>query len=180
MPFKDPEKRKTYNREYYKTPRGRAKAMASALKRTDEKYNSGECTIDEQWIMDNIFTQPCYYCGETDWRVLGCDRMDNNLPHTPENIVCCCKQCNKKRGNIPFNVFIERLRSGEILLKKNRPDCSKPVIALNDAGEVVYEFPSTAEAGRNGFDRSAVCKCCNGCYLREGNHKYKGLWWYWA
>ena len=63
----------------------------------------------------------------------------------------------------------------------NRPDCSKPIIARNPATlEIIYEFPSTREAERNEFNRSAVGKACRGCYLREGNHTYKGLDWYYV
>ena len=39
---------------------------------------------------------------------------------------------------------------------------SKSVGAFNKNGELVMSFPSTNEARRNGFDQSAVAKCCNG------------------
>lgn len=53
---------------------------------------------------------------------------------------------------------------------------SKQVGAFKD-GELVLVFPSTNEAGRLGFDRSVVSKCCRNCYLREGNNVYKGYTW---
>lgn len=62
--------------------------------------------------------------------------------------------------------------------QRNDPKRSKPVIAKNAEGNVVYEFPSTREAGRNGFNPSAVAAACRGCFHRDGNHKYKGLLWY--
>lgn len=62
----------------------------------------------------------------------------------------------------------------------SRPDViekqSKPVVAVKD-GVVVMEFPSTQEAGRNGFNSGAVCRCCRNCYMRECNY-YKGYYWY--
>ena len=172
------EKIADYMQQYYNTPLGRAKIMVGHFKQSDKKCNRGECTIDEQWIVNNIFTSKCHYCGETDWKQLGCDRIDNSLPHTPENVVCSCWDCNNKRGTMPFDEFVQRLKSGETLLKKNCPNLSKPVMALDEDRNIICEFPSTNEAGRNGFDHSNVSAACRGCYLREGNHKYKGLNWY--
>ena len=53
---------------------------------------------------------------------------------------------------------------------------SKAVGAYRN-GELVFTFPSTREAGRNGFDQRNVSKCCRNCYLREGNNVYKGYEW---
>lgn len=53
---------------------------------------------------------------------------------------------------------------------------SKQVGAFKD-GKLIMTFSSTNEAGRNGFDQSAVAKCCKNCYLREGNNVYKGFEW---
>ena len=40
---------------------------------------------------------------------------------------------------------------------------SKPVQGINPkTGKVVVEFPSTMEAGRNGFDQGNVAACCRG------------------
>ena len=39
---------------------------------------------------------------------------------------------------------------------------SKPVLQLSLSGDLIREWPSVAECGRNGFDISNVCKCCNG------------------
>lgn len=100
------EKRK----EYRKTPKGRAVYLVDNYKKDDKKYNRGECTITSQWVVDNIFTKPCIYCGETDWHKLGCDRKDNDLPHTPENVVSCCKDCNDKRQNKNYIDFLSLMQ----------------------------------------------------------------------
>lgn len=55
-------------------------------------------------------------------------------------------------------------------------EISKQVGAFKD-GELIMTFPSTMEAGRNGFDQSAVSRCCNKCFHREGNNVYKGYTW---
>ena len=54
--------------------------------------------------------------------------------------------------------------------------CSKAVGAYRN-GELVMTFPSTNEAHRNGFKKSAVSKCCHNCFHREGNNVYKGYEW---
>lgn len=99
-------KRTEYQRQYNKTPYGRAYALQRSYRHNDEKYNRGECTITAQWIIENIFTSKCYYCGKTDWHELGCDRIDNSKPHTPDNVVCCCKDCNSKRGKKEFEEYL--------------------------------------------------------------------------
>ena len=39
---------------------------------------------------------------------------------------------------------------------------SKPVLQLSLSGELIREWPSIHECGRNGFDKGAVWRCCNG------------------
>lgn len=100
------EKRLEYGKQRYQTPMGRASKLANRHNQEDKKYNRGECSLTAQWIIDNIFTQKCIYCGESDWRKLGCDRKDNSLPHTPSNVVPCCGECNIKRNRKPFEEFL--------------------------------------------------------------------------
>lgn len=95
-------------KQYYKTKFGRASNLVKAYRREDKKYNRGECTLTPQWVVDNIFSgQKCHYCKETDWTKLGCDRIDNSLPHTSDNVVCCCKECNIKKGTKSYEEFIK-------------------------------------------------------------------------
>lgn len=55
-----------------------------------------------------------------------------------------------------------RKQSSEHITKKAAA-LSKPVQALDKVtGEVVYEFPSTMEAGRQGFHSGCIAACCNG------------------
>ena len=54
---------------------------------------------------------------------------------------------------------------------------SKPVEALDKvSGRVVYIFPSTREAQRQGFFASNVSACCRNCFNRQGNNIYKGFY----
>lgn len=93
-----------YDARYRQTKEGRASNLINAHKREDKKYNRGNCDLTVPWFVRNIYTK-CIYCGETDWKKLGCDRIDNNLPHTMENVVPCCLDCNNKRKLKPFEQF---------------------------------------------------------------------------
>ena len=46
--------------------------------------------------------------------------------------------------------------------------CSKPVLQLSLTGELIREYPSIRECGRNGFERSGVIRCCKG---KQKTHK---------
>ena len=98
-----------YNKLYSKTPRGRANNLLSSYRANDIKYNRGECTITANWILDNILFEPCIYCGEKGWEIIGCDRKNNDLPHTPANCVPCCLSCNSKKGSMSYEEFKKML-----------------------------------------------------------------------
>ena len=46
--------------------------------------------------------------------------------------------------------------------------CSKPVLQLSLSGDLIREWESTQECGRNGFNQGAVAACCRG---EEKTHK---------
>ena len=85
-----------WNKQYYQTPIGRAYSLLNSYRQSDKAYGRGECTLTAQWIIDNIFTKPCAHCGKTGWDVIGCNRLDNSLPHTMDNVEPCCLECNVK------------------------------------------------------------------------------------
>lgn len=109
-----------YHREWQKEWRkkhpelARAQRMCDSYRTVDKKYSRGKSTITAQWVVKNIFTKSCIYCGEDDWRELGCDRIDNDKPHTPENVVCSCRKCNGKRRKRDFNEFLNFMRQQTI------------------------------------------------------------------
>lgn len=96
--------------EYNSTKEGRSKKLLRTYKRNDKNANRGECTLTAEWIVENIFSKPCHYCGESDWTKIGCDRIDNSKPHTPDNVVPCCARCNNKRGTKEYNEFIKIIK----------------------------------------------------------------------
>lgn len=89
------EQRKEYLKRYFKTPMGRAYSLLGAYNQSDKQHNRGNGDLTAKWIVENIFTKSCK-CGESDWRKLGCNRLDNNKPHTKDNVEPCCMKCNKK------------------------------------------------------------------------------------
>lgn len=93
------ERQREYFRQYLKTPLGRAHDLLGTYRVEDRKRGRGECTLTAQWIVDNIFTKPCVHCGETDWRKIGCNRLDNSKPHTEDNVEPCCMKCNNQLGS---------------------------------------------------------------------------------
>lgn len=135
------EKNAGYMVEYRKTPKGRAKMLIDSYRGEDKKYNRGECTLTADWVVENIFSQPCAHCGKIGWNIIGCNRLDNSLPHTPDNVEPCCCECNIK------------------LAGKEK---SKPVYQYTKDGELLAVWPSAAECGRNGFTQCKITDCING------------------
>ena len=133
--------------EYFKTPMGRAQKLVQTYKRNDKKHGRGECTLTAKWIVENIFTKKCAHCNKEGWQVIGCNRLDNSKPHTPDNVEPCCFEHNNELN------YIER---------------SKQVYQYTKEGELVKVWNSVNECGRNGYHKGAVWSCCNG---RVKTHK---------
>lgn len=91
----------------------RSKMLIASYRYRDKKRFNKEIDLDVDWFIDNIFNSKCIYCGESNWRELGCDRIDNNKPHTKDNVVCCCSTCNRMRGD-DFTID-EFLRIGKLI-----------------------------------------------------------------
>lgn len=71
------------------------------------------------------------------------------------------------KDNINHGTRNERAAKARINGKR-----SKKVLQLSLTGELIREWESTAECGRNGFKQGAVCNCCNG-----KQKTYKGYIW---
>lgn len=95
----------------------RASKLLSSYKLKDYKRNRF-FNLDKNWLITNILTSRCIYCGDTE--NLGCDRIDNELGHTYENVVPCCYSCNCARNN---NFTFEEMKAiGKTIanIKRNR------------------------------------------------------------
>ena len=139
-------------KQYQNTLIGRAHCLLNNYRYKDKKHNRGECTLTADWIVENIFSgQKCVYCGESDWKKLGCDRIDDSLPHTPENCQPCCLKCNDKkvRPNLS-KVMINNLK------------ISKSVLQYDFNGNLIKEWSSIMECERSGFSHQHISSCCKG------------------
>lgn len=98
--------------------RSKASKMISSYRIRDIKNKTTICDIDIDWMIDNIISKSCVYCGDT--HRIGCDRVDNTKGHTKDNVQPCCYECNVARGN-NFTVQ-EMLIIGEAIrrVKKER------------------------------------------------------------
>ena len=144
------EQHKEYNKEYRNTPMRRALDLLMAYNREDKKKGRGEGNLTAKWIADNIFTKPCIHCGESDWRKIGCNRIDNSKPHTKDNVEPCCYECNLK------------LEGKDI----------KQVFQYSLNNELIRVWESTQEVGRNGFNQGHISDCCLGKRNIHKNYKW--------
>lgn len=75
------------------------------------------------------------------------------------------------KENMNYGSRDARARKAISKANTNNPKLSKAVGAFKD-GKLVFTFPSTSEAQRQGFYSSAVSRCCNGKLPH-----YKGYTW---
>lgn len=78
--------------------RAKASKMISSYRNKDKKMGVEVTDIDIDWMIENILTQKCVYCGDD--KRIGCDRVDNSKGHTKDNVVPCCVECNTARSNL--------------------------------------------------------------------------------
>lgn len=69
-----------------------------------------------------LTASPCRYCGALPAQVAGADghdpytyngvdRIDSSKGYTADNCVPCCFPCNRIKGSLPVDVFLERVRA---------------------------------------------------------------------
>lgn len=75
--------------------RNRLKVMLNNYISIDEKKGM-TCTLTQS-DLERITSMPCHYCGDTNR--IGIDRINNKMPHTAENSLPCCVECNVARSD---------------------------------------------------------------------------------
>lgn len=107
----------------------------------------------------------------------GFEQVNHKDEVKTNNCVSNLEFCDAKYNN-SYGTRMERVSS----VQRNDPAKSKVVEAsrFSDFREICLRFASTREAGRNGYNQGAVSTCCIGCFNREGNSKYKNLYWRYA
>lgn len=139
------------HKKWLHTPIGRASTLLNSYNHKDEKQNRGKGNLTSKWIVEHIFSQPCAHCGKIGWDVIGCNRLNNDLPHTKDNVEPCCKECNDRLHNI------ER---------------SKKVYQYTLDGKFVAIYSSTKEAAKiNNYSQGNIYLCCIG--KRKSHNGYK-------
>lgn len=127
----------------------RACKLLQNYRALDKKYDRGECSLTVEDIY-SLWEQGCHWCGETDWHSLGADRIENTKPHTIDNVVCACGNCNVKRGR------------------------TKKVIQYTLDGQFVAEYESGVNAhSKTGINQSSISSCCYGYCKSAGGYVWK-------
>lgn len=108
----------------------RIEATASACIRSTECYSDIWQSIQtnnthvRDWV--NIAETPCFYCNKqplqvqkgrkdrgdaanVDWIHNGWDAVDPTKGHTLDNVVSCCKQCNRAKNDLSLEAFIRHI-----------------------------------------------------------------------
>ena len=128
-------------------------------------------------LTDNNGNQKNYYIHRVVYESFTGSPIPENLEinHIDE------RKDNNSRSNLELVSHKQNINWGTRNLRSakshtNNHKRSKPVGAFKN-GELVMTFPSTAEAGRQGFNQGAVVSCCRNCFNRTVNNKYKGFEW---
>ena len=73
-----------------------------------DRIRNREFDLTLKWFVDNIVNKICFYCGST--KHLGCDRVDNTKGHTKDNVIPCCVDCNRGRGDLTIEEYKNHIK----------------------------------------------------------------------
>ena len=73
--------------------------------KTGDKARGRNCDLTKEFIEEKI-SNGCSYCGERDIRLLGLDRVYNDLGHLKMNVVPACQRCNTLRRDMPYEAWL--------------------------------------------------------------------------
>lgn len=86
-----------------------------------DKKRGFDTDLTFEWMRANITNKPCHYCKQLG--DVGCDRVDNTKGHTMDNVVPCCCDCNRTRGD--RYTYKEMCELGIVIreIKERRSNC---------------------------------------------------------
>lgn len=95
--------------DYHETKKGRATNLLNSYVQADLERRGRRPELTQDDVIRKCFSDnsKCVYCGETSWKLLGLDRIDNSKAHDAHNTVCSCSNCNIKRYVKPFGQFLQ-------------------------------------------------------------------------
>jgi hypothetical protein len=113
------EHKKEYSKAYYEANKESLKEYSKAHNRTPKgkytkikrgaKVREINFAVPFQIYESKLWGEPCHYCG-VDIEVTGLDRKDSNKGYTPDNVVPCCYDCNRKKSTKPYEQFLEEIK----------------------------------------------------------------------
>lgn len=115
--YNNSNKAKETHKNYHKTFKGRYAYLLHSLKRYGKIY---ECTLTLENYCNLIKEQKCHYCDGPIFMsayATGLDRIDNKLGYHLDNVLPCCGECNKLRGD---RLSVDETKEIVNLLKKLR------------------------------------------------------------
>ena len=113
-------------------PKGRAafNAVLYQMKRRAIKRGIEWGMTTEQ--VQRLTKQNCFYCGHPpshskkhpnyngEYVYNGLDRVDNNKGYMPGNVVPCCRVCNRMKGTMGVEDFVDHIERIKIYLVKQQ------------------------------------------------------------
>jgi len=87
-----------YFRKYRKTIEGKYSKYKYRAKKGSREFS---LTLEE---FRAFLSLPCHYCG---LKASGIDRKDNKRGYIPINCLSCCWRCNRFKGTMVYNDFIQ-------------------------------------------------------------------------
>jgi hypothetical protein len=105
---------------------------------------------------DALIQQPCVYCHRTITQTnkSGIDRIDNDLGYVAGNMQPCCTECNRMRGTLTIDAFLEKATHiaarAELLRIPEMPTC---LLAMTPRRT---QKPKTRSRGRDTADAEST------------------------
>ena len=90
---------------YYRTPKGKFRTI-----KKEAKLRNINFSLPFKLYESQLWGKPCHYCG-CEIEITGLDRKDNDKGYEVGNVVPCCHNCNSKKKDRPYQVFIEEMRN---------------------------------------------------------------------
>jgi hypothetical protein len=100
-------RRRRYNQKFYKSERGKLKAKQTqrktpyrfklGIRRAKQRGLSWDLSLEQ--YSNLLAPGTCFYCsGALNETSIGLDRVNNSKGYSIENVVACCKECNRIKG----------------------------------------------------------------------------------